>query len=296
MPRHRESREGLQIITDGDAISTDAIAAAIVGVAGAWYQPRDFLFKWIRWTGKVTFKPWPLTPRNRKVAVIGRSDGYLSVDTARLLQRLGVTHIFATNADPVPGLVTPMPLGLTNFTNESPRHRVFGDNSHFTVAYERVPQRPDFDGSIYCNMTLKNAPAPRQLALDAVRGLEGLIVVQPEFTTTARVDYLASLRRFNFVLSPEGNGVDTHRTWETLYMGGIPVVLSHPMMNELLAELPAVILEDWRQLRDRTFLRDEWERITNHSWDLSCLRTSAWAKKIAEKSAQFGIKELGQSA
>ena len=41
------------------------------------------------------------------------------------------------------------------------------------------------------------------------------------------VGYLDSLIRYKYVLCPEGNGIDTHRFWETIYAGSIPVSKKH---------------------------------------------------------------------
>ena len=37
-------------------------------------------------------------------------------------------------------------------------------------------------------------------------------------------EYERDLLTSNFVLCPEGNGIDTHRVWEALYSGSIPIV------------------------------------------------------------------------
>lgn len=39
-------------------------------------------------------------------------------------------------------------------------------------------------------------------------------------------EYLYELSRHYFVLCPRGNGIDTHRFWETLYLGGIPMIIN----------------------------------------------------------------------
>lgn len=36
--------------------------------------------------------------------------------------------------------------------------------------------------------------------------------------------YARLAQRFHFIASPRGNGIDTHRFWETLYRGSIPIV------------------------------------------------------------------------
>ena len=44
-----------------------------------------------------------------------------------------------------------------------------------------------------------------------------------------------------FIACPEGNGIDTHRFWETLYMGRYPVVL-HNRVTDAFIDLPILIM------------------------------------------------------
>lgn len=60
-------------------------------------------------------------------------------------------------------------------------------------------------------------------------------------------EYLRDMLTYKFVLSPPGNGLDTHRTWEALLMGAIPVVESSPM-DSLFEGLPVVILSSWQDM------------------------------------------------
>lgn len=50
-----------------------------------------------------------------------------------------------------------------------------------------------------------------------------------------------------FVLSPPGNGIDCHRTWEAIYLNSRPIVLSRawPFLPD---ETPALVVKDWSEL------------------------------------------------
>ena len=37
-------------------------------------------------------------------------------------------------------------------------------------------------------------------------------------------EYLSNIKKYQYIICPEGNGIDTHRIWESLYAGSIPVV------------------------------------------------------------------------
>ena len=47
-----------------------------------------------------------------------------------------------------------------------------------------------------------------------------------------------------FIACPEGKGTDTHRFWETLYMGRYPVIL-HNKVSVDFSDLPVLILNKW---------------------------------------------------
>lgn len=74
---------------------------------------------------------------------------------------------------------------------------------------------------------------------------------------------------FKFIACPRGNGTDTHRFWETLYRGSIPVV-KRSKWSESIAEIgiPMVQLNSWdfeefiEQADDKILMRFQPERIS----------------------------------
>jgi hypothetical protein len=53
--------------------------------------------------------------------------------------------------------------------------------------------------------------------------------------------------QYAFVISPHGNGLDCHRTWEALALGCIPIVKSSPL-DPMFAGLPVWIVKDWSEV------------------------------------------------
>lgn len=80
-----------------------------------------------------------------------------------------------------------------------------------------------------------------------------------------------------FIACPEGNGIDTHRFWETLYMGRYPVVL-HNRVNDAFSDLPALILNKWEDFEKEylIFL----ERIKNKKFSYKKLTQEYWINRI----------------
>lgn len=58
--------------------------------------------------------------------------------------------------------------------------------------------------------------------------------------------YRQTLLNSRYVISPPGNGPDCHRTWESIYLGAIPVVLrsSWPFTVD---ELPVLVVDSWQE-------------------------------------------------
>jgi len=52
---------------------------------------------------------------------------------------------------------------------------------------------------------------------------------------------------YAFVLSPCGNGIDCHRTWEALALGCIPIV-KKSLMDDIYDGLPVLIVDNWSDI------------------------------------------------
>ena len=59
--------------------------------------------------------------------------------------------------------------------------------------------------------------------------------------------YIENLAKHKFVLSPPGNGIDCHRTWEALYCGCIPIVLKNKIYDSW-NDLPILQVESFESI------------------------------------------------
>lgn len=64
------------------------------------------------------------------------------------------------------------------------------------------------------------------------------------------LDYCTGMLRCTFVLSPDGNGMDCHRTWEALYLGRFPVLRRSAFHEAVYRDLPVVFVDDWSELTE----------------------------------------------
>lgn len=90
--------------------------------------------------------------------------------------------------------------------------------------------------------------------------------------------YLLNMTKTKFVLSPPGNGLDCHRTWEVLLMGAIPIV-EKSNLDPLLKDLPVIIIEDWKEISEE-FLNQKYKEYMRTKFDYKKLLFDCWSDLI----------------
>lgn len=90
--------------------------------------------------------------------------------------------------------------------------------------------------------------------------------------------YLMDLARSKFVLSPRGNGLDCHRTWESLLMGAYPIVKTSTI-DSMYEGLPVVIVNDWKEINEE-FLNKKYEEFQSREFNMEKAYFSYWQALI----------------
>lgn len=94
------------------------------------------------------------------------------------------------------------------------------------------------------------------------------------------------MRRTMLVAAPRGNGIDTHRFWEALYLGALPVI--RDSADSLpLGEWPHLKVNSWQELSDMSRLEIE-EVYRSRSKDISKFR----ARSIEFLEALFEARAI----
>ena len=92
--------------------------------------------------------------------------------------------------------------------------------------------------------------------------------------------FIQELSRSKFVLSPEGNGIDCHRTWEALYLGAIPVI-THSKIDPVFKNLPVLIIDNWNQITQE-YLERKYLEIKSKKYKMEKLYADYWFNKISK--------------
>ncbi len=90
--------------------------------------------------------------------------------------------------------------------------------------------------------------------------------------------YLQELTQSKFVLSPRGNGLDTHRTWEALICGSIPIVKTSTL-DPMYEGLPVFIIDDWCLITE-DLLNSQYQKMQTKSYSLERVYADYWISKI----------------
>jgi len=89
--------------------------------------------------------------------------------------------------------------------------------------------------------------------------------------------------KFMFTISPEGVGMDCHRTWESLMLGSIPIVKKNEL-HPLFDGLPVIQVADWSDVSSSLLIHHRNEFFLKE-YDYSKLFLDYWKRKInGEKS------------
>jgi hypothetical protein len=62
-----------------------------------------------------------------------------------------------------------------------------------------------------------------------------------------RLESWKNMIKYKYVISPLGNGLDCHRTWEAIILGCIPIVKKSGL-DPMYDGLPVLIVNDWKDI------------------------------------------------
>lgn len=184
-------------------------------------------------------------------AVIHNSDESFTHETYELIKPF-VQNVYAVNC--VTPLATILPLGFRDHQYTS--HHIMNS----------IADEPDVPRSILClvNFLISTNIEARQKAFNTFKDQQFCTVQDyinydfgkslshslPE-TMEKRVEFYRTLKKTKFAICPPGTGIDTHRVYECIFFGVIPIVISSPL-DSLYRKLPVWIVSDWNEITEDT--------------------------------------------
>ncbi|HBR70712.1 TPA: hypothetical protein DIC20_01355 [Candidatus Dependentiae bacterium] len=161
----------------------------------------------------------------------------------------------------------PIPIGLENRYN-----KIGSQFENIKIFISQNAQNKKRNIFIYANISethLERFEVYKTLAL------------KPYITWSTRKDffsYLTDLSKSIFVLSPRGNGLDCHRTWEALLLGAIPIVKASSL-DPIYHNLPVVIVKNWEEL-SKEFIEQKLEELSHCAFSMEKIYFGYWKNLI----------------
>lgn len=181
-----------------------------------------------------------------------------------------IIHWFSINCNhnPDPNRFTCIPLGMyalnvygpsaiptlkkfaahTVFAKHSPSHITSAANASYDIIVSfnvnSIPRLRAGIWNMFCGGTLEDAVTmwTTPFLFTNSKNITALCFNRIELAKTYDI-----ITRNKFVLSPHGAGLDCYRTWETLLLGGYPVVMEGSL-DSMYHDLPVLILDNWDDL------------------------------------------------
>jgi len=173
---------------------------------------------------------------NKKVVIVTHNSD-VNVDSSFVLPA-NVIKWYTTNVNIVDNRIVSIPIGIEN--------NMWHGRKKQNLMIRKLRERRKYKNMVYMNHNINTNPGKR-LKPYQILGNKEWVTVEKGSNWHDFGGYIDNIYNHKFVICPEGNGIDTHRIWETLYMGSIPIVENN-INNSFYDGQPMVLINDWEEL------------------------------------------------
>ena len=213
----------------------------------------------------------------RTVVILGNSDKNHDHDETTRLNSSNSPIIFAQNLAKDISTYNVLPIGIENAWRS--KHGRLSLKKVRTSSKESVIYRVMWGFTLETNLKIRTE-AMQALKSNSVA--DHIISVSPK-------QHQNLLRKYAFVASPQGNGIDTHRTWEAFYFKCVPIVLRSFMSEHYEhIKLPVWVIDSYDELNglDENLLRNKYESLVDR-FDSPAIWADYWITRIQESSIKI---------
>lgn len=170
--------------------------------------------------------------------------------------------------------IFPIPIGIANLEWEH------GNKFIIDLVKEKLIHKKTEKPKrlIYANFSIQTNPEERSYCENTIKRLNKVYMSKP----CSFKKYLNELINTKFVVSPRGNGLDCHRTWEALLMGAIPI-LTQSSLDPMFKDLNVLIIEDWESLLSPKKLNALYNKMKNNPCDTRKMYFPYWRGFVFSK-------------
>jgi hypothetical protein len=194
-----------------------------------------------------------------------------------LLNSQNLVHWYAQNLIVQHEKISQLPIGMDYHTMwERPgvwglkQQSSLGQERSLIEVLSRSASLEDRSFTGYCNWHFALHRGDREICLNSIQKEFCFFESQavPRLTTWQRQSDCA------FVISPEGAGIDCHRTWEAILLGCVPII-KKSSFSKIFDDLPVIQLDDWAECNSKN-IKNRYFDLIQKKFDFSILFLAYW--------------------
>lgn len=173
----------------------------------------------------------------------------------KFLHSPNLLHWYGQNTQILHPKLTPIPLGLENRYNRGHGYLPEVTLSMMTTYATAYPATWALDNRYPHTWAIFNRgthPVTRDALFNLILEKQNqgkLSWMKNMGDTKPFYEFYRDIMSYAAMVCPRGNGLDTHRAWESLYLGRMIIIQDLPI-NEVYRDLPAIVLKEWTSLDD----------------------------------------------
>jgi len=195
---------------------------------------------------------------------------------------------FALNVDFDDPNLIPLPLGVANEYSYKKNIVMSSNNSMPKISTYQKDKL-----TVYLNFNVTTNYSERQWIKDFFDNKKW---VEIEDNIIEIEEYRKKVIDSTFVICPPGNGTETHRMWEALFLGSIPIVKNH-ITYKNFQDLPVFFVDDFKEVTEDSLNKFLKSLSKRPDLNLDKLSILYWHQEIQNKSIQTNrqlvIRESG---
>ena len=185
-----------------------------------------------------------------------------------------ISKWYSINIDTVNNDLISIPIGLANYHPKNINisnfdNQIITEDTYFDIS--------DKESKLYLNFQISTNYKERTNLYKTLKNKDWVRACKPSNDINS---YSDNLKKFEFVLCPSGNGYDTHRFWETLYSGSIPV-LKQSKSYKYADNLPKIFIDDYKNLT-KEYLKKSSQELRKQNFNLAKLTFDYWKNLILD--------------
>jgi len=213
-------------------------------------------------------------PSKPFILVSHNSDGCVSVspgpfDADFRMAPSNMKKWFGQNVDVVDEKIVSLPLGMENVQ--------WFNNTKINRMKQLLASKKQHRNTLFVCHNINTFPEHRREPYNLFPKMNWATVLSGQ--NGSNFDrYIENIYHHKFVLCPRGNGIDTHRLWECLYLNTIPIVMDCVNIRQY-QNLPILVVNNWNELTiDK--LNIVYQDYNNREWKKEKLTFSYWKNEI----------------